>query len=284
MRVLARPVEFTDLPYPPARISERGRRLPRAIGRETGTGRIQVAAGAALIAAAERTGRAIECLLLSLTDDEMRGLARLDDADGRLQADIAGMQILVRHGLNAALAGRALGIASRADAQKLRRLAKLDPRVLAACQERGLTANHARWLLGVDPAEALARVMGLTEAQAQGRGRGLKPTVADLKAMAQPSSRSRQNVRANADTNPTLAQEAARISEVLAAPIHLAWGPDGGALQIGFADVESLAGVLERLGQFGVAPPARGTGGMRFVTLPLASLDELAYLVGTADG
>jgi hypothetical protein len=54
-------------------------------------------------------------------------------------------------------------------------------------------------------------------------------------------------------------------------------------LRVGFVGVESLVGVLERLGRFGhPCPPSdRKT---RFLTLPYANLDELAYLVGTADG
>lgn len=283
MRIHARPVEFTTLPYPPARLSERSGRLPWVVGRETRTGRIEVGAGAALVVAAERNGKAVDCLLLPLSDEELRELARLDDADGRLQADVAGMQILVRHGLKVAEAGRALGIAARADAQKLHRLAELHPKVLAACQERGLTANHARWLLGVEPGEALARVKGLWERRSKDKTPGAPPTVAELKALAGRGRTADGNRWANSNTNPTLAREAARISEVLAAPVELAWGPDGGELRLGFADVESLVGMLERLGTFGVEPPGQA-GGRRFVTLPLATFDELAYLVGTADG
>lgn len=282
MDIHARPVESTTLLYPPGRLSERAGRLPWVVGRETRTGRIEVGAGAALVVAAERTGKAVDCLLLPLDDKELRELARLDDADGRLQADVAGMQILVRHGLKVAEAGRALGIAARADAQKLHRLAELHPKVLAACQERGLTANHARWLLGVEPGEALARVMGKEERPSSGRKRGEPPTVAELKALRARGRKSPESRRANSDTDATLAHEATRISEVLAAPVELAWGPDGGELRLGFADVESLVGMLERLGRFGVEPPGPA-GGRRFVTLPLVTFDELAYLVGTAD-
>lgn len=289
MKLHARPLGTLTLACPPRRLSDRARRLPWVIGRETRAWRVEVGAGAALIAGAGQAQRSVDCLILPLTDDELRDLSRLDDAESGLIADVAAMQILVRHGLKVAQAGRALGITDRADAQKLARLAELHPRVLAACQERKLTANHARWLLGLAPEVALARVMcvPLTTAPKSRRKRGRLPSVAHLRQLAAKDARAAEAEApppvVSSDTDPAFAREADRLSALLATRVRLVGGAAGGELQIGFADAEALIGALERLGRFGHPCPA-GSEDMRFVRIPFASLDELAYLVGTADG
>lgn len=288
MKLHARPLTALDLPYPPRRLSDRARRLPWVIGRETRTARVAVGAGAALIAGAGQIQRSVDCLILPLTDDELRDLSRLDDAEGGLVADVAAMQILVRHGLKVAQAGRALGIPDRADAQKLARLSELHPRVLAACQERKLTAQHARWLLGLPPAIALARAMGLPNlpSSESRRKRRPGPSVAYLRALAMEDARKADTEAlspvVSSDTDPAFGREADRLSALLATQVRLLGGAAGGELQIGFVGAETLVGVLERLGRFGHPCPDEGKT-MRFVRIPFASLDELAYLVGTAD-
>lgn len=113
--------------------------------------RYQLISGERRLRAARMVGlTSVPCILVDATETESALLALVENLQRRdldfLEEALALRQLILRHGLSQEEAARKVGKSQSAVANKLR-LLKLEPEVLQAVKEGGLTERHARTLL-----------------------------------------------------------------------------------------------------------------------------------------
>lgn len=303
MDITPTPAALVTAPYRAARLAPWTQHSRKAVGRSRRAG-VEVAIGTGAVEVGSRLGSYVSFYLAEeLTDEQMRTLALAEDYNAPLPALTDALRLLQKLGLKPMEIASVLGLPDRAEVSRLTATAAMPQALLGELGRLGLTRNHARWLLGIDEATALAALRSLEVTARRkppsARRRQNHPFQTPIPVSAVRDWRRGFDAEAKAaqeDVAPTpavdpvvalhAAGEAERISRRLGAATQLEPLPTPGTrrLRLAFYSAEELSGLMQQLGRAsGEGPPPMEGAGRRWLTIDGITDDELAYLVGRSD-
>lgn len=176
-------------------------------------------------------GQAIELALIE--NVQRTDLNPIEEASGY-------RQLLSEHGFTQESLGRRLGKARPTVANSLRLLTLPDP-VQALIRDGKISAGHGRAIAAL-PAHVALRLAK----QAAARGSSVRE-IERLAARA-PAERSHSvAVAVDGGLSPDLADVESKLRFALATRVKLSRGPNGGTIEIGYADDEELQRIVDRI-------------------------------------
>lgn len=250
---------------------------------------------------------AIKCvpvmILEDMTDQAAEAMITGDDASNPITTAESIDDYCYTHKTSVASAARHFGV-SRAQASHLRRLLTLDPNVKDMVRDRKLSFRHAKMLVSLPHSKQLEIARRVYRDKLSSRqcesmlGRPLSKGKSEAAPERLPLGVSTEKTTAVKKKDPDTLRLEESLSEQLGTQVAIDYLPSGsGSLVIGFYNLDSLDGVLQRLGcfskeetlgeQLGTTVTLKflpdGSGSLVIGFQDLDSLDGLLQRLGCAD-